>query len=112
MEQESVRDIYDLGHHLGHSSVKVINLYLAWVARQSGTENAPNRHMRLAEGMGFEPTIGVSTYNGLANRRLQPLGHPSAGSSRLSYTAYAGLVIKVWAVGVNDARSSPADFAA
>lgn len=33
----------------------------------------------LAEGMGFEPTIGVSPYNGLANRRLQPLGHPSAG---------------------------------
>src|SRR5690606_16608772 len=33
----------------------------------------------LAEGMGFEPTIGCYPYNGLANRRLQPLGHPSAG---------------------------------
>ncbi len=43
MEQESLQDIYELGRHLGHSSVKVINLYLAWVARQSGTENAPNR---------------------------------------------------------------------
>ena len=31
----------------------------------------------LAEGMGFEPTIPVSQYTGLANRRLQPLGHPS-----------------------------------
>ena len=27
--------------------------------------------------MGFEPTIEVSPYNGLANRRLQPLGHLS-----------------------------------
>ena len=33
----------------------------------------------MAEGMGFEPTIGFNPYNGLANRRLQPLGHPSAG---------------------------------
>ena len=32
---------------------------------------------KLAEGMGFEPTIHVYAYNGLANRRLQPLGHPS-----------------------------------
>jgi hypothetical protein len=34
---------------------------------------------RLAEGMGFEPTIRYNPYNGLANRRLQPLGHPSTG---------------------------------
>ncbi len=32
---------------------------------------------KMAEGMGFEPTIRLSSYNGLANRRLQPLGHPS-----------------------------------
>lgn len=32
----------------------------------------------LAEGKGFEPSIPVSQYNGLANRRLQPLGHLSA----------------------------------
>src|SRR5215472_6341518 len=31
----------------------------------------------LAETVGFEPTIQVSPYNGLANRRLQPLGHVS-----------------------------------
>src|ERR1043165_1047950 len=31
----------------------------------------------LAERMGFEPMIRVSPYNGLANRRLQPLGHLS-----------------------------------
>ena len=35
----------------------------------------------LAEGMGFEPTIRLSSYNGLANRRLQPLGHPSTVGS-------------------------------
>ena len=34
----------------------------------------------LAEGMRFELTIRFYPYNGLANRRLQPLGHPSAGS--------------------------------
>jgi hypothetical protein len=31
----------------------------------------------MAERMGFEPMIRVSPYNGLANRRLQPLGHLS-----------------------------------
>src|SRR6478672_4312182 len=46
-------------------------------------ENWPQRrhykfHIgKVAEGMGFEPTIRHYPYNGLANRRLQPLGHPS-----------------------------------
>ncbi len=31
----------------------------------------------LAETRGFEPPVPVSQYNGLANRRLQPLGHVS-----------------------------------
>ena len=31
----------------------------------------------MAEGMGFEPTIQFNPYTGLANQRLQPLGHPS-----------------------------------
>lgn len=42
--------------------------------------------------MGFEPTIRYNPYNDLANRRLQPLGHPSARDvkkpskdSRLTY---------------------------
>ena len=34
----------------------------------------------MAEGKGFEPPKGVSSLNDLANRRLQPLGHPSAKS--------------------------------
>lgn len=33
---------------------------------------------KVAEGMGFEPTIGFKPYDGLANRCLQPLGHPSS----------------------------------
>ena len=37
----------------------------------------------MAERMGFEPTIDVTTYNGLANRRLQPLGHLSKSSSSI-----------------------------
>ena len=32
----------------------------------------------MAEGKGFEPPEGVSSFNDLANRRLQPLGHLSA----------------------------------
>ena len=54
----------------------------------------------MAEGKGFEPPKGISSFNDLANRRLQPLGHPSAGDMRLctqiivrahvkKYTAYA-----------------------
>ncbi len=46
----------------------------------------------LAEGMGFEPTVGFNTYNDLANRRLQPLGHPSAGRSK-QYTTFARLLL-------------------
>ena len=37
---------------------------------------------KMAEGKGFEPPEGVSSFNDLANRRLQPLGHPSAGATR------------------------------
>ena len=37
----------------------------------------------VAEGKGFEPPEGVSSFNDLANRRLQPLGHLSAKFSRL-----------------------------
>ncbi|GEM_PF-7038608 len=33
--------------------------------------------MRLAEGVGFEPTEGFYTLNGLANRPIRPLSHPS-----------------------------------
>ena len=35
---------------------------------------------RVAERKGFEPLIRVSPYNGLANRRLQPLGHLSGAA--------------------------------
>lgn len=46
----------------------------------------------MAEGMGFEPTIPVSRYDGLANRCLQPLGHPSAPcfARSLSVTGVVG----------------------
>ena len=45
---------------------------------------------------------GISSFNDLANRRLQPLGHPSAGAGphpvlthhlvQRKYTAYAGRI--------------------
>ena len=54
---------------------------------------------KMAEGKGFEPPKGISSFNDLANRRLQPLGHPSAGAGPCGcartlgtgrrYTAYA-----------------------
>ena len=34
----------------------------------------------MAEGGGFEPPKGIAPFNDLANRRLQPLSHPSADS--------------------------------
>ncbi len=33
----------------------------------------------MAESGGFEPPVQLSPYNGLANRRLQPLGQLSGG---------------------------------
>ncbi len=39
----------------------------------------------MAEGEGFEPSIQISPYDGLANRCLQPLGHPSAKVLRLPF---------------------------
>ena len=41
----------------------------------------------MAEGKGFEPPEGVSSFNDLANRRLQPLGHPSAKIDEVQNTA-------------------------
>src|ERR1700693_1779671 len=38
---------------------------------------------RRAEREGFEPSIRVSTYAGLANRCLQPLGHLSRRASEV-----------------------------
>ena len=42
------------------------------------TKRKKNRE-KMAEGKGFEPPKGISSFNDLANRRLQPLGHPPAG---------------------------------
>src|SRR5690625_1198241 len=39
----------------------------------------------MAEGEGFEPSMGFNTHNGLANRRLQPLGHPSAKRAAVNH---------------------------
>ena len=41
----------------------------------------------LAEREGFEPSIQVTPYTGLANQRLRPLGHLSRTSSSPSYVA-------------------------
>ena len=41
---------------------------------------------KLAEWRGFEPPIRYDPYNGLANRRLQPLGHHSLSELTLEDT--------------------------
>ena len=46
---------------------------------QLQTGNEQNQIKKMAEGKGFEPPKGISSFNDLANRRLQPLGHPPAG---------------------------------
>src|SRR5438132_14197642 len=48
---------------------------------QSGSTHAART--RRAEREGFEPSIRVSTYAGLANRCLQPLGHLSGRVSEV-----------------------------
>ena len=40
----------------------------------------------MAETGGFEPPIRCDPYNGLANRRLQPLGHVSGNATSVSAT--------------------------
>ena len=62
--------------------------------------NVTSNMILMAERMGFEPTIGVTTYNGLANRRLQPLGHLSIHQSesflfRVSFTIFGFFVGQV-----------------
>ena len=42
----------------------------------------------VAEREGFEPSVEVSPYDGLANRCLRPLGHLSTG-----FSVYAGFPI-------------------
>src|SRR5215475_6287682 len=43
----------------------------------------------LAETGGFEPPIRCDPYNGLANRRLQPLGHVSGDENPYSFNTSA-----------------------
>ena len=47
-------------------------------AQHRSQKKSVNNLGKVAEGKGFEPPEGVSSFNDLANRRLQPLGHPSA----------------------------------
>ena len=54
--------------------------HLLMISFQKNTKTQTNTdtNKEMAEGKGFEPPEGVSSFNDLANRRLQPLGHPSA----------------------------------
>jgi hypothetical protein len=63
--------------------------------------NKTNR-VRLAERGGFEPPIRFNPYNGLANRRLQPLGHLSTSfGNQTSFQTSGKQILR--ADGSNDA---------
>ena len=51
---------------------------------RSRSQNGKKNREKMAEGKGFEPPKGISSFNDLANRRLQPLGHPPAGVTGLA----------------------------
>jgi hypothetical protein len=52
----------------------------------------------MAEGKGFEPPKGISSFNDLANRRLQPLGHPPAGVKGLAGKSWPSLMFTIHGV--------------
>ena len=54
------------------------NLSILYPNYRFGIKQNKNQE-KMAEGKGFEPPKGISSFNDLANRRLQPLGHPPAG---------------------------------
>lgn len=39
----------------------------------------------MAEGAGFEPAVRYNPYDGLANRWIKPLSHPSGFSKKLDH---------------------------
>ena len=55
------------------------------------------RRWKLAEGMRFELTVDFTTYAGLANRCLQPLGHPSARGQTHTHRLLWSFYAKRWA---------------
>src|SRR5712671_3262017 len=67
---------------------------------------------RRAEREGFEPSIRVSTYAGLANRCLQPLGHLSRrvseviGGCILRQPCTGASVAPVWKLSANQLGSA------
>jgi hypothetical protein len=66
----------------------------------------------MAETEGFEPSIRVSPYNDLANRRLQPLGHVSgsAGSCYRGARTSLQAAARTHRTGLAERRSQwPAD---
>jgi hypothetical protein len=48
----------------------------------------------MAETTGFEPVEAFNGFNGLANRRFQPLSHVSAKLKRKTYSIFWGNFVK------------------
>src|ERR1039457_5034837 len=55
-------------------------------------QNFPRKF--LAERGGFEPPIRFNPYTGLANRRLQPLGHLSSNANQLEFAGASLALVK------------------
>ena len=61
-----------------------------WRAKRRNPRRCAGVSFAKAERTGFEPAVGFDPYNGLANRRLQPLGHLSSQHANLRSSAPKG----------------------
>lgn len=55
----------------------IIELYYIWIGIIIYSIRNYYTYMKVAEKVGFEPTVRRKPYAGLANQYLQPLGHLS-----------------------------------
>jgi site-specific DNA recombinase len=77
---------------------------LQTLVANGGAGAVPTQGLKWRRGWDSNPRYGFRPYNGLANRRLQPLGHPSAG---VVFTAYASAVLKAASEGVKHPQRRP-----
>src|SRR5262249_35678111 len=73
------------------SKSNLLQTLTAAAGAKPGAPGVRGSVLKWRRGWDSNPRYGLSPYNGLANRRLQPLGHPSTMSGLC--TAYAEQVL-------------------
>jgi hypothetical protein len=105
LKVNSLRDNWPLERDFGDFRLKAgqqLHFKKGAEAGNSGDNRLGERQLTIdivAEGGGFEPPKSRKALNDLANRRLQPLGHPSA--REWVFTTYARRVVPTRWSGVN-----------